>query len=85
MQKDCVMLTTDPTFAYFTYLFYFYLLPVEDKVKDQRWRFSQQQKAVNQVLFYLLTVPISNNVLFSKRNALFCTKISKNAYNLGGV
>ena len=29
MQKDCVMLTTDPTFAYFTYLFYFYFLPIK--------------------------------------------------------
>ena len=32
MQKDCVMLTTDPTFAYFTYLFYFYFLPIYDVI-----------------------------------------------------
>ena len=46
-------------------------------VKYQRLTFLQQQNAVNQDLFYALTVTKSNNGFFEKRNALFSTKISK--------
>ena len=58
--------TTDPAFAYLTYLFFFYLLagPVKVHVKYQRHKLLQQQKAVNQNLFY--AVLISNNGLFEK-------------------
>ena len=60
--------TTDPDFAYLTYLFFFYLLagPVKVHVKYQRRKLLQQQKAVNQDLFYPLPVPISKNCLFEK-------------------
>ena len=60
--------TTDPAFAYLTYLFFFYLLagPVKVHVKYQRRKLLQQQKAVNQDLFYPLPVPISKNCLFEK-------------------
>ena len=60
--------TTDPDFAYLTYLFFFYLLagPVKVHVKYQRHKVLQQQKLVNQDLFYPLAVPISNNNLFEK-------------------
>ena len=58
--------TTDPGFAHFTYLFFFYLLvgPVKHHMKYQRRKFLQQQKAVYQDLFYPLVVPISNNDFF---------------------
>ena len=60
--------TTDPDFAYLTYLFFFYLLAgsVKVHVKYQRRKVLQQQKPVNQDLFYPLAVPISNNDLFEK-------------------
>ena len=60
--------TIDPAFAYLTYLFFFYLLagPVKVHVKYQRRKLLQQQKAVNQDLFYPLPVPISKNCLFEK-------------------
>ena len=60
--------STDPDFAYLTYLFFFYLLggPVKVHVKYQRRKVLQQQKPVNQDLFYPLAVPISNNDLFEK-------------------
>ena len=79
--------TTDPAFAYLTYLFFFYLLagPVKVHVKYQRRKLLQQQKAVNQDLFYPLAVPIKNNGLFEKTWALFNTKISKKTCNLGRV
>ena len=59
---------TDPAFACLTYLFFFYLLagPVKVHVKYQRRKLLQQQKPVNQDLFYPLAVPISNNDLFEK-------------------
>ena len=58
--------TTDPAFPNLTYLFFFYLLagPVKVHVKYQRHKLLQQQKAVNQNLFY--AVLISNNGLFEK-------------------
>ena len=47
--------------------FFIYLL-MKDHVKYQRRIFLQQQKTANQGLFYPMTVPISNNALFEKRN-----------------
>ena len=60
--------TTDPAFPNLTYLFFFYLLarPVKVHVKYQRRKLLQQQKPVNQDLFYPLAVPISNNDSFEK-------------------
>ena len=62
------MSTIDPAFAYLTYLFFFYLLAgtVKVHVKYQSRKLLQQQKAVNQDLFYPLPVPISKNCLFEK-------------------
>ena len=60
-------------------------LSIKDHVEYQRRSFLQQQKAANQGLFYLLTVPLSSNALFEKRNVLFSTKISKNTCNSGRV
>ena len=64
---------------------FFIYLPIKDHMKHQKQNFSQQQKAANQSLFYPLTVPLSNNALFQKRNALFSTEISKNICNSGRV
>ena len=60
--------TTDPAFAYLTYLFFFYLLvgPVKAHVKYQRRKLLQQQKAANSDLFYPHAVLISNNGLLEK-------------------
>ena len=66
MQKDCVMSTTDPTFAYLTSLFFLIYMPIKDNLKNQRQSFLQQQKAANYDLFYQLTVLISNNALVEK-------------------
>ena len=79
--------TTHPAFAHFTYVFFFYLLAgtVTDHVKYQKRKLLQQQKPVNQDLFYPLAVRMSNNGLFGKTNALFPTKISKSTCNLGRV
>ena len=66
------MSTKDPTFTYFTYLFFFIYLPMKDHVKHQRRSFLQQQKAANQDLFYPLTVPISNTVMPFLRTQMPC-------------
>ena len=79
------MSTTDPTFEYFTDLFFFYLYPIKDRVEHQRRSFSQQQKSDNHGLFYPFTVAIINNPVFEKENGLFSTEISKILCNSGGV
>ena len=84
-QQQTLTLHTLPISSFFIYL------PVRIKVyvKYQRRKLLQQQKPVNQDLFYPLAVPISNNDLFEKTLALFSTKknlkMSKNTCNLGRV
>ena len=60
------MSTTDPTFAYITYLFFSYLLADEGPRETSKMMLFSAKKAANQGLFYPLTAPISNNVLFEK-------------------
>ena len=60
------MSTTDPTFAYITYLFFSYLLADEGPRETSKMMLFSAKKAANQGLFYPFTVPISNNVLFEK-------------------
>ena len=70
MQKDCVMSTTDSTFAYLTSLFFLIYMPIKDNLKNQRQSFLQQQKPANYDLFYQLTVLISNNALVEITHSL---------------
>ena len=71
--------TTDPAIPYLTYLSFSYLLagPVKVHVKYQRRKPLQQQKTVNQDLFYRLAVPISNNDLFRKHKPCSLPKSQK--------
>ena len=78
-QQQNPLLHTLPIYSVVIYL------PINDHVKHQRPNVLQQKKAINQGLLYPLAVPISNNALFKKRNALLHTKISKNTCNFEGV
>ena len=71
-------------FTYITYLFYFYLLADEGSRKTSKTKLFAENVA-NQGLFYPLTVPIINNALFEKRNALLSTEISKSICYSGRV
>ena len=77
-QQQTSSLHTFPISSFFIYL------SIKHHVKHQRQSFLQQQKATNQVLFYPLTIPISNNALFEKRNVLFSTEILKKTHAIQG-
>ena len=80
------MPTTDPTFTYIAYLFFFFIcLSMKDNLKHQRQSLMQQQKIANQGIFYTLPVPINNHDLFEKRNTLLSTEIFENTCNSGRI
>ena len=47
MQKGCFMSTTDPTFAYITYLFFSYLLADEGPRETSKMMLFSAKKAAN--------------------------------------
>ena len=83
MQKDCVMSTTDPTFAYITDLFFSDLLADEGPRETSKMMLFSAKIAANQGLFYPFTVPISNNVLFEKLKKFYLRKFPKTHAILG--
>ena len=83
MQKDCVMSTTDPTFAYITDLFFSDLLADEGPRETPKMMLFSAKIAANQGLFYPFTVPISNNVLFEKLKNFYLRKFPKTHAILG--
>ena len=79
------MSITDSSLRTLPISFIFIYLPMKDHVKNQRRSFLQRENVANQGLFYPLTVPISNNALSEKRNALLSTEISKSICYSGRV
>ena len=71
---SCVMSTTDPTFAYITYLFFFYLIADEGPRVTSKTMLFSANKATNQGLLYSFMVPISNNSLFEKLKIFYLLK-----------